>query len=258
MKCPNCQSEVKDGMRFCPNCGNEVPQKRICPSCGSEITEANMRFCKNCGSPLYIEKRVSYSTSKNTDIKCPICNTSLSIGDQQCLHCQKVLYFQCNSCNMNFTYGELIVNKGYCPHCKIRIPYLNDVPDDKYPFYDKEIDDAIIEQGKAKLKKILSYAAFFLLCCLGGYFYINSSSSSNYNYSDTKTTNENSNILGTCKYCGSTITVNSPHEASNVCSKPSCKKQYEHNMYKSMYDHVNGEGSYDRGVNRMQDKFSRP
>lgn len=29
-------------------------------------------------------------------------------------------------------------------------------------------------------------------------------------------------------------------------------------MYKSMYDHVNGEGSYDKGVNRMQDKFSRP
>lgn len=83
MNCPNCQSEVKDGMRFCPNCGNEIPEKRICPSCGSEITDTDMQFCKNCGSSLPFEQsKTNYSQLTDIDKKAKqkkLLNSSLLI-----------------------------------------------------------------------------------------------------------------------------------------------------------------------------------
>lgn len=47
--CPNCQTPVLAGARFCMGCGQPLPP--VCPNCGTEIP-AGARFCMNCGQPL--------------------------------------------------------------------------------------------------------------------------------------------------------------------------------------------------------------
>src|SRR5882724_2934239 len=58
--CPKCQSNVKDGQRFCNVCGTNVPAtgsvataavpaKLYCEQCGRELNKL-MKFCKYCGA----------------------------------------------------------------------------------------------------------------------------------------------------------------------------------------------------------------
>ena len=53
MRCTNCNSEVADGMQFCPYCGSpiSVSMPKVCSKCGTEIEEGE-KFCTNCGSPI--------------------------------------------------------------------------------------------------------------------------------------------------------------------------------------------------------------
>jgi len=46
MKCPDCNFDNPEGMRFCGYCG--VPLSNICPSC-SYSNPVQFRFCGNCG-----------------------------------------------------------------------------------------------------------------------------------------------------------------------------------------------------------------
>ena len=50
-RCASCGSELKEGSRFCSECGAPVPMKRICPSCGMEVPDGS-RFCMYCGTRL--------------------------------------------------------------------------------------------------------------------------------------------------------------------------------------------------------------
>ena len=52
MKCSKCNSEVKDGMKFCPKCATEMPQIHFCSQCGAELKEG-MKFCPKCGCSIY-------------------------------------------------------------------------------------------------------------------------------------------------------------------------------------------------------------
>lgn len=65
MKCPKCNADVKEGMKFCPSCGFEIPTVNICPQCGNEILKG-MSFCPKCGTS------VSNNQSKVEDEKAPI------------------------------------------------------------------------------------------------------------------------------------------------------------------------------------------
>ena len=49
MKCIKCNSDVADGMQFCPYCGNPMSQK--CEKCGAEL-EIGATFCSNCGNRI--------------------------------------------------------------------------------------------------------------------------------------------------------------------------------------------------------------
>ena len=62
MKCSNCGEEISDGIKFCPNCGENLEKMRgtdsgenlenpKCPDCGHEIGDA-VTFCPNCGCNL--------------------------------------------------------------------------------------------------------------------------------------------------------------------------------------------------------------
>ena len=49
--CPACGTQVNNGAKFCPNCGEKLPTKKFCPNCGAEVS-ANAKFCPECGTKL--------------------------------------------------------------------------------------------------------------------------------------------------------------------------------------------------------------
>jgi len=51
MNCPNCQSNLQEGFKFCPYCGTDVNKKMFCPSCGGKV-EPVWVSCPSCGAAL--------------------------------------------------------------------------------------------------------------------------------------------------------------------------------------------------------------
>ena len=49
MKCNYCNTELKQGAKFCPNCGKEVLEYEVCISCGEKI-KIGAQFCPHCGA----------------------------------------------------------------------------------------------------------------------------------------------------------------------------------------------------------------
>jgi len=49
MKCPKCQTENPEGMRFCGHCGAKL--ERVCPQCNFS-NPPQFRFCSDCGHDL--------------------------------------------------------------------------------------------------------------------------------------------------------------------------------------------------------------
>jgi hypothetical protein len=71
MKCPKCGAELKDGVKFCQECGTKIevaqPVKQFCRECGNEIP-AGAKFCPYCGADIhFIDKiKAENATSGNT------------------------------------------------------------------------------------------------------------------------------------------------------------------------------------------------
>src|SRR5215213_1963757 len=49
MECPSCRAEVREGSKFCNQCGATLPPR--CPSCG-HLNAQNAKFCSECGVKL--------------------------------------------------------------------------------------------------------------------------------------------------------------------------------------------------------------
>ena len=49
MKCKYCNAELKQGAKFCPNCGKEASDFDVCVSCGKQI-KIGASFCPHCGA----------------------------------------------------------------------------------------------------------------------------------------------------------------------------------------------------------------
>jgi len=49
MKCPHCQAENREGVKFCEDCGARI--ELVCPNCGAHVLP-NKRFCGECGQSL--------------------------------------------------------------------------------------------------------------------------------------------------------------------------------------------------------------
>jgi uncharacterized membrane protein YvbJ len=48
-KCPKCQFDNREGIKFCEECGTKIELK--CPECGAEIPFGR-KFCGECGHNL--------------------------------------------------------------------------------------------------------------------------------------------------------------------------------------------------------------
>jgi class 3 adenylate cyclase len=54
MKCPKCQAENPEGMKFCVECGKKL--EIICPKCGFG-NSPNFKFCGECGHDLGLSSK---------------------------------------------------------------------------------------------------------------------------------------------------------------------------------------------------------
>ena len=55
MKCIHCNTELKEGAIFCPNCGKEVTEMNVCINCG-EYIKSGAPFCPHCGANQHEEQ----------------------------------------------------------------------------------------------------------------------------------------------------------------------------------------------------------
>ena len=62
MKCPRCQAENREGVRFCEECGARL--ELTCPSCGAGIVPGK-KFCGSCGAPLAAEPAARFSSPQS-------------------------------------------------------------------------------------------------------------------------------------------------------------------------------------------------
>src|SRR5688572_15263424 len=49
MECPSCRAEVREGSKFCDECGTPVPVR--CSACGGD-NRPGAKFCSACGAKL--------------------------------------------------------------------------------------------------------------------------------------------------------------------------------------------------------------
>ncbi len=76
MACPNCQSQIVAGAKFCPNCGQPTaPPKPKCANCQTELNP-DAKFCFNCGQPTAPPKAL-----------CPNCKAEVVPGAKFCASC---------------------------------------------------------------------------------------------------------------------------------------------------------------------------
>ena len=59
MKCPRCQADTRDGVRFCEECGGRLAL--TCGNCGAEMLP-DKRFCGACGTPVATQPVERYTS----------------------------------------------------------------------------------------------------------------------------------------------------------------------------------------------------
>lgn len=78
-KCAQCGCDLEANAKFCPECGQIVPEekKRSCVKCGTQL-KANEKFCPECGTPVKEEKKIE---------NCPKCHAEVKDGMKFCSAC---------------------------------------------------------------------------------------------------------------------------------------------------------------------------
>ena len=94
MKCRYCDAELKDGAKFCPNCGKEVIESNVCVSCGEQIKHGAL-FCPHCGANQHEEVKSEpipeveeiVEQPKESFDNCINCGEQIKTGASFCPHC---------------------------------------------------------------------------------------------------------------------------------------------------------------------------
>ncbi|MBQ7941699.1 MAG: zinc-ribbon domain-containing protein [Muribaculaceae bacterium] len=53
MNCPKCNSELREGAKFCTQCGQKIETSSLCPQCNAPL-KPGAKFCTRCGYKLTV------------------------------------------------------------------------------------------------------------------------------------------------------------------------------------------------------------
>ena len=76
IKCSNCEKEISDKAKVCPQCGQPVvlatpaPEEEkpiLCEECGTEIPKG-MDACPNCGCPVHVNDEIAEETPQKVEV----------------------------------------------------------------------------------------------------------------------------------------------------------------------------------------------
>ncbi|MBT3319751.1 MAG: zinc-ribbon domain-containing protein [Clostridia bacterium] len=77
VKCPNCNANVAQGAKFCPECGTSMAAPTVaCVKCGRDIKQG-VKFCPECGATQGAALCTKCGAALKPDAKfCPECGTA--------------------------------------------------------------------------------------------------------------------------------------------------------------------------------------
>ena len=67
MKCQNCNAEISDSAKFCPECGSKIERVSHCIQCGTELSNG-AKFCPECGTPVKASESRSAQPKQEDDV----------------------------------------------------------------------------------------------------------------------------------------------------------------------------------------------
>lgn len=81
MKCPHCNQNHPDGMKYCPETGKLISSNSICSNCGASIPNDSV-YCPDCGKPVSIRHSPGGNDYRIVDlglsVKWAVCNLGSS------------------------------------------------------------------------------------------------------------------------------------------------------------------------------------
>ena len=97
MKCHNCNAEISDSAKFCPECGSKIERVSHCIQCGTELANG-AKFCPECGTPVSASESKSAQPKQEDDVDnlFGFSEEQLDelIGDEHKLICIDSVFFQ--------------------------------------------------------------------------------------------------------------------------------------------------------------------
>jgi len=75
LKCPLCEAENPDGVKYCNECGGKIaPERKLCPDCGRS-SMASGPYCTFCGASFEREERTEEPRPAQTTFYAPPSST---------------------------------------------------------------------------------------------------------------------------------------------------------------------------------------
>lgn len=170
MKCPNCNSELLNGAKFCTACGTPAPAAAVgaaCSSCGAALASGT-KFCTACGTPVA-------SASDET----PAAQVSpREAGGELTVIKQKICWnirqgeVACRINESEFTRYDsaqgLIVNDGTTAYIRANGKRIAELHGGVYDFVDPAELDKVLESRRGGLAGVLGAGGRFLINAILG------------------------------------------------------------------------------------------
>ncbi len=116
VNCPNCETEIEEGIKFCTKCGTKIENIQdisqenndeiSCPKCSVKLP-AKTKFCMECGTKIENIYR-----DPNQEITCPKCSVENPAGTRFCTSCGTKLE------HVAYSHDQEII----CPKCSAKLP----------------------------------------------------------------------------------------------------------------------------------------
>jgi len=168
MKCPNCNSDLLEGAKFCTTCGTPVQAQQPTSTCAACHAPLNpeAKFCTTCGAP------VKQSTSEASPV-----TTSTEGGELSTVK-QKIFWniqrgeVACHINEAEFAHYDsaqgLIVNDGTTAYVKAGGKLVAEIHGGVYDFVDPEELKKVLESRHGGVAGLLAGSGRFLINLLLG------------------------------------------------------------------------------------------